>query len=126
MRLPSGRELFYQYIGREMVDGRARLTYEGMNQYTRQWERISTWGGKLAENATQAVARDVLTDALRTVFKGGLDVVGTVHDELIVEAPTVFASMTLDEMLRVMKMTPAWAPGLPVGAEGRVVTRYGK
>ena len=131
MHLPSGRELFYQYVDRPCGTqtpsrGRFRLVYEGVNQYTRRWERISTWGGKLVENATQAVARDVLTDSLRTLFTKGLDIVGTVHDELIVESPAARAAWNLSTMLTVMKTTPAWAPGLPVGAEGRVVARYGK
>lgn len=128
MHLPSGRELFYQYIDClwDPDRGRFRLVYEGVNQYTRRWERISTWGGKLVENATQAVARDVLTDSLRTLFRTGLDIVGTVHDELIVESPAARAAWDLSTMLTVMKTTPAWAPGLPVGAEGRVVARYGK
>lgn len=127
MHLPSSRELFYQYIDRlwDPDRGRFRLVYEGVNQYTRRWERISTWGGKLVENATQAVARDVLTDSLRTLWVK-LDIVGTVHDELIVESPAARAAWDLSTMLMVMKTTPAWAPGLPVGAEGRVVARYGK
>jgi DNA polymerase bacteriophage-type len=128
MILPSGRELFYQYVAVawDQDRGRYRLTYEGMNQYTRRWEKIATWGGKLAENATQAAARDVLTDALLVVVRMGLEVIGTVHDEIIVESPAADADRDLQKMLMVMKRMPWWAPGLPVGAEGKVVARYGK
>lgn len=126
MRLPSGRELFYQYIGSEWVEQRRQFTYEGVNQYTRRWERLRAWSGRFAENATQAVARDVLTDALRKLHAAGLHVIGTVHDELIAECPAAEADAWLDRMLATMRQAPAWARGLPVWAEGKVAERYGK
>lgn len=130
MRLPSGRELFYQYIDREMVDTeygqRLTLTYEGVNQYTRRWERLRAWAGRLAENATQAVARDILTDSLRSLNATGVKIIGTVHDELIAEEREALANTCLAQMLSVMRRAPSWAPGLPVWAEGRVAARYGK
>lgn len=141
MRLPSGRELFYQRVASEWVEIKTKMldaagepiikkklavTYEGVNQYTRRWERLRAWAGRLAENATQAVARDVLTDALRQLNKMGLRVIGTVHDELIAEVPAPDADRWLVCMLDIMRQSPRWANSLPVGAEGKVLARYGK
>lgn len=129
--LPSGRELFYQFIDREWtetVNGRKRLqlVYEGINQFTRRWELLRAWPGKLAENVTQAVARDVLVESLRNLYRRGINVIGTVHDELIVEAPVAAARMQLDLMLDAMRRAPSWAGGLPVHAEGWIGERYRK
>lgn len=127
IRLPSGRELFYQRAAVERdEEGRFGVTYEGVNQYTRHWERIRTWGGKLAENITQAVARDVLAHDLVKLYGEGLPIVGTVHDELIGEPEAADAQPWLERMLDVMQTAPAWAPGLPIGAEGHILERYGK
>ena len=131
IRLPSGRDLFYQRVGSQLVktaSGKHRLQiiYEGINQYTRKWELLRAWPGKLAENAAQAVARDVLAHALQIFRQMNINVVGTVHDEVIAEVPASRAQVTLHVMLAVMCRAPIWASGLPVHAEGRVASRYGK
>jgi DNA polymerase len=129
--LPSGRELFYQRVGCEWVDTpngtrRPQLIYEGINQYTRRWETLRAWPGKIAENITQAVARDVLVGALRAVSDYGVRVIGTVHDELIAEAHPATADYTLALMRNVMCQTPRWARGLPLAAAGWIGERYCK
>lgn len=131
IRLPSGRELFYQFVKREWVKTRngaqrLQLVYEGTNQITRRWELLRAWPGKLAENVTQAVARDVLTSGKRKLYLDGLNFIGTVHDELIAEAPLEEAGDTLQAMLAVMRCAPDWARGLPVDAEGWTGERYRK
>jgi len=82
--------------------------------------RISTYGGRLVENATQAIARDILAEALVRLDAAGYPVVGHVHDEAIVE------SDALEDITRLMVQSPPWANGLPLDAEGFVTDRYRK
>jgi DNA polymerase len=125
MKLPSGRFLFYRdaEIGESKFGGEC-VAYMGINQFTRAWCREDTYGGKWAENATQAVARDVMAEAmLRSRTIPGLDILGTVHDELLFE----FDKHTSYQALyRVMNRAPLWAQGLPVAAEGYVGDRFKK
>lgn len=121
--LPSNRALFYRdakLVANPDRPGQDDITYMGMNQYTRKWERIRTYGGKLAENVTQAVARDVMAHAMVQCENEGMTLVLTVHDELLAE------NSSLDRMLEIMRTPPAWASDLPVGAEGWEGPRYKK
>jgi DNA polymerase len=102
-----------------------RLSYMGINQYSRKWERIDTYGGKLAENVTQAVARDVIADAMPRAEAAGYEVVLTVHDEIVTETPDE-PRFSAEGLSRVMTTNPAWADGLPLAAAGFEGTRYGK
>jgi DNA polymerase len=103
------------------------LTYSGIDQTTRQWvDDIRTWGGKLVENAVQATARDVLTDAALRIDKSGDgDLVLSVHDELIWEVPASLAAARAADILVGVEKSPAFAPDLPIGAEGGVKASYG-
>jgi DNA polymerase len=89
MHLPSARRLFYRNA--RIVDGKHQggdLTYDGVDQITRRWTDIRTWGGKQVENAVQAIARDCLVDAALRVDDLHLgELVLSVHDELIWEVP---------------------------------------
>jgi len=101
------------------------VSYMGTNQYTRKWERISTYGGKLAENVTQAVARDVFAANLPAMESAGYVPVLLVHDEAVTEtydAPCFDAQGLVDIMTRA----PAWAEGLPLAAAGYETRRYRK
>ena len=114
--LPSGRKL--AYIKPKMLPnrfGRMAVTYEGLGQ-NNKWGRGETYSGKLVENITQATARDLLAEAMWRMEKAGLDIVGHVHDEVILEVPT--GSVTVDEVVRIMSINPAWADGLPLNAAG--------
>jgi len=126
--LPSGRGLFYRNARIEWDDQFERecIVYDGLNQKTRQWQAIRTYGGKLAENATQAVARDVLAHDMRVLDALGHVLLLTSHDEIIAEAPEAQAQDRLIEMLAVMGSPISWAQGLPVQAEGFVADRYRK
>lgn len=121
MRLPSGRCLCY--VKPEVSGG--QLSYMGVNQYTWQWARIRTHGGKLAGNATQAFARDVLADPMPDVEAAGYDLILTVHDEILTETPNSddFNAGHLSEM---MTAVPVWAQGLPLAAKGFEGARYRK
>ena len=118
IELPSGRRLAYvrPQIDTDVYMCNTRLTYEGMNQVTRKWERIETWGGKLVENIVQAVARDCLGVALLRLDHAGYFIVGHVHDEIIIEVEA--DSNCLAHILDLMTQPIPWAEGLPLAAEG--------
>lgn len=116
--LPSGRSLCYPSA--KLDDG--KITYMGQDQYTRKWKRLETYGGKIVENLCQAVARDIMAHGMLLAEEYGLEVVLTVHDELITE--TVDGSV--DTLVQCMSVVPTWAAGLPLAAAGFETTRYRK
>ncbi len=120
--LPSGRYLCYPNAE---ITSQGKLSYEGTNQYTRKWERLETYGGKLVENATQAAARDILTCGMRTAEAGGYPIVLHVHDELICETPDDNA-YNHEGLAAFMSTGPLWAMGLPLAAAGFETYRYRK
>lgn len=119
IQLPSGRKLYYAkpHMGTNRF-GQPSLGYWGMNQQTKKWTRLETYGGKLAENITQAVARDCLAEAVENLSAAGYQVVFHIHDEVVIEAPSEKAD--LDDVVRIMSRVPTWAQGLPLNAEGWV------
>lgn len=106
-------------------DGNGQLTYEGLNQYTRKWERLETYYGKLVENVVQSVSRDVFMSGLRRAEAAGMPVVLRVHDELVCEVPDE-PEYTVERLVACMATNPAWAIGLPLKAEGFECKRYRK
>lgn len=117
--LPSGRRLYYpQPSITQNRFGRPSISYMGQNQTTKKWERIETYGGKLAENIVQAVARDCLAEAITRLEEAGYPVVFHIHDEIVVDAPQ--RNLDLSEMETLMAVVPTWAPGLPLNADGWV------
>lgn len=128
--LPSGRRLAYPdpELRQKMTpwgEPRPSLTYKGINMYNHQWERQTTYGGKLVENITQAVARDLMAEAMMRMEKSGVyKPVLSVHDELIAEA--VKGTGNLKEFELIMAACPEWAEGCPVVADGWVGERYHK
>jgi DNA polymerase len=121
-RLPSGRELFY-YQPR-VEDG--RISYEGQNSFTGQWQRIETYGAKLLENLVQAIARDILVVGIERYTHAGGKVIGHVHDEVIAEEDEWEADAWLAKLIECMSAPVDWAPGLRLGAAGYVADRYRK
>jgi DNA polymerase len=91
-----------------------------------KWQRVSAYGGSLAENMTQAIARDLLADAMRAVEAEGLEVCFHVHDEIVVEVQQFRAQYALERMVAIMSETSVWAKGLPLAAEGFHTKRYRK
>ena len=121
IRLPSGRNLCYP--SPRLEDD--KITYMGVNQYSRKWSRLQTYGGKLVENVTQAAARDVLASTMPAIEAAGYQIVLTVHDEIISEAPDT-DEFNADHLAGLMTTTPTWAEGLPLAAAGFEATRYRK
>lgn len=116
--LPSGRVLCYPF---------AKLEQDGISyaksawkpaQDAKEWPRARLWKGLACENVTQAVANDLLRHALRQLD----GVVLHIHDEIVIET----ATPNPDELRRVMCTPPAWANGLPLAADVKVMERYGK
>lgn len=120
--LPSGRALCYPSPA---VDEHGKVSYMGINQYSRKWQRLKTYGGKLAENITQAMSRDVLASSMQATENAGYQIVLTVHDELITEAPDTDA-FNPDHLANIMAAVPSWAEGLPLAAAGFESYRYRK
>lgn len=121
MRLPSGRKL--AYLDPE-INSEGKLTYMGLDTYSRIWTRCKTYGGKLAENAVQAIASDLLRAAMKRLKKAGYSIIGTVHDEIILEVLKMFGSA--QEVSDIMCESNGWDEGLPVKAAGWRGPRYRK
>lgn len=119
--LPSGRVVCYP--GAAIVKG--DITYMGVNPYSRKWQRLKTYGGKLVENVTQAGARDVLAGNMPAVEARGYEIVLTVHDEVITEAPDKDFYFH-DQLSRLLATNPTWAPDLPLNAGGFEAYHYRK
>jgi DNA polymerase len=125
--LPNGRKI--RYYDPQIRDVEASwgneipsVTYMGLN-FQHQWERQNTYGGKLAENCTQAVARDLLVEAMGRLERAGYQVIFHVHDEMIVEHDS---GVPIETIEGIVEEVPAWARGCPVNAEGFVSQRYRK
>ncbi|EDL3493242.1 DNA polymerase [Salmonella enterica subsp. enterica serovar Newport] len=121
IQLPSGRALCYPSPSIE----KGNITYQGVNSYSRKWQRLKTYGGKLVENVTQAAARDVLAGNIPLIEDAGYSIVLTVHDEVICEAPDTddFNDKALSALLST---NPEWAPDIPLNAGGFEAYHYRK
>ena len=118
--LPSGRSLIYVKPRIEENDfGGESITYMGVG-VNKKWERIESYGPKFVENIVQAIARDLLMEAMRRM--AGLRIVAHVHDEVIIEA----AADSVDKVCRLMSIVPEWADGLVLNADGYGCSFYMK
>lgn len=128
MELPSGG--FLNYAAPAIIDdprfkGRDTVSYMGINNYTRRWERLTTYGGKLSADATQATAREIMAENLPQIEREGYLPVLLVHDEVVTETPAdeAYSASRLNELLSAQ---PHWAVGLPLSAGGFECDRYRK
>ena len=121
IELPSGRRLSYvkPRMGENQFGGDA-ITYEGTGG-TKKWERIESYGPKIVENITQAISRDILAYAMRTLSH--CFIVAHVHDELIIECPK---AVSLNAICDQMGRTPPWIEGLALRADGYETMFYKK
>lgn len=122
LRLPSGRGLHYRQVRiKEIVDQYGRPKRD-ITMADSRYGRGSTYGGRLTENVTQAIARDILGHSLVNLEREGFRTVAHVHDEVLVEAP----ASELQTIIDIMCEMPDWARGLPMGAAGFSTDRYKK
>ena len=118
VRLPSGRYLVYPY----MDEWEGSLRFKGICPYKKRWDWVYTHGGKLTENATQAVAADILFESLVRLEEAGFSTVAHIHDEVIAEE----SSDRLSEMDAILRDSGGWREGLPLMTAGEIMKRYKK
>lgn len=124
IRLPSGRYLCYPYASVEPGQFGDQLTFWGVDGYTKKWSKQSTYGGKLAENLTQAIARDCLANSIMNLDEAGINIVAHVHDEGVAEEKN--GTWPLDKVREIMLKPADWMKGLPLNAEGGESMYYNK
>jgi DNA polymerase len=128
MELPSGGFLSYAApaIAPHPKTEQLSLSFMGINSYTKRWERIFTYGGKLSADATQATAREIFTYNWQHAEDEGFPIVLRVHDELVTEPPDDPA-FTAERLMEIMTRRPPWIDDrLPLAAGGFEAYRYRK
>jgi DNA polymerase len=120
--LPSGRALCYP---NPQVDEDNKISFTGIEQFTRKWKRIPTFGGRLVENCTQAAARDVIAHNMPLIESSGYPIILTVHDEVLTEVPDR-SEYNVEHLSAMLARVPEWAEGLPLAAAGFETYRYRK
>lgn len=128
-RLPSGRSLCYPFA--RLKDAKTpwgeptqKIVYKSVDQFTRKWVDKTLYGGLAVENITQAIARDIMAEAMLRTEDAGYETVLSVHDEIVNEVDEDFGS--LEEFSHLMTINPSWAPDLPIAAAGWRGKRYRK
>jgi DNA polymerase len=126
-QLPSGRRLAYarpSIRGKQTPWGESKRTlhHYGVNGITKQWQEEHTYGGRLVENITQAVARDIMAEAMLRLDANGFQILLSVHDELLTEKK----NGQLEQFKNLMEHLPEWANGLPIKTDVWTGERYRK
>ena len=125
--LPSGRTICYPRaeVGTEYNDGwrgdHEIIEYEGLNQTTKKWGKVRTYGGKLTENIVQAIARDILGVVILRARAKSLNVVFHIHDEIVVEATP---DQTLEDVEELFSAPIDWCKDLPLKGAGYTTPYY--
>ena len=104
--LPSGRRLAYAEVALEDNE----ITYMGIDQQSKKWTKVRTYGAKLVENITQAIARDCLAEAMKRLDQAGYDICIHIHDEVVID----IEKDAMTEITEIMSQDIDWAPGLPL------------
>lgn len=125
--LPSGRVLCYPFA---RFDDEGNVTYAKASwkpsQDAKEWPRGRLWKGLACENVVQATAHDLLRHALRRLESEGYETCAHIHDEIIVDCHESEAEATAARVHAIMTENPPWAQGLPLAAEGHIMSRYAK
>lgn len=126
IKLPSGRRLAYQKARVELDNtlNKEIITYGGIDGATKAWGRLKTYGGKLTENIVQAIARDLLGEAMLRLDKRGYEIVMHIHDEVVIEVKE--EEVSIEEINKIMGKEIEWAKGLNLKAESFVTKYYKK
>lgn len=121
IKLPSGRYLCYPAPRGDDYTS----SFLGVDPYTRQWKRISTYSGKRTQNIAEGIGADVLMDGLLAADEAGYNCILSVHDECITEPPND-EKYTDKSLSRLLVGSSLWADGLPLAAKGFTAYRYRK
>ena len=126
--LPSGRCIHFHRpkVEEYMWNGapKKKLTYYGVDPYTKKYKKLDTYGGSLVESICQGTARDIMSYAALEVEKAGYKILTSVHDELVSERKA--GEGCVEEYEQLLCTLPAWADGCPIDAEGWTGARYKK
>jgi len=124
IELPSGRRLAYckPRLGINAF-GSECVTYEGVGA-SKKWERLESYGPKFVENIVQAISRDILVESMQRLHKDGYKITMHIHDEVVLEVQDDVS--TVEEVCRIMAITPEWAKDLPLNADGYECKFYKK
>ena len=122
--LPSERKMEYGKVKVVLQDGRRQYVV----MLTRGAKKIpmKVWGGLLAENLSQALARDIFAYMLTQLHAKGHEVILHVHDEVVIECDEEKADGVLKDVLSIMSAPPPWIPDIPLAAEGKILNKYEK
>ena len=124
IKLPSGRRLAYCKPRMGINNfGTETVKYEGIGT-NKKWELIDSYGPKFVENIIQAVARDILTEAMKRLDEKGFKIVMTVHDEVVLDVPNGVSSV--EEVCAIMNENPSWFKDFPSACEGYECKFYKK
>ena len=126
IKLPSGRRLAYKNAIIQQGSYKEEIVYDGKDQTTGRWGKVKTYGGKLVENITQAVARDCLAVALMELDKAGYRASFHVHDEVVIEVKDEDRKAAMDEITRLMALNLPWTKGLILTADAFETKYYMK
>ena len=122
LEIPSGHFIAYikPRIERDQYD-REVIMYKGVNM-AKKWSDVEIYNGKIVENLVQFYARTILAFAMKNISKK-YDIVAHIHDEVIIECPL---DTKIEDVCELMSITPSWAAGLPLKAEGYETFFYKK
>ncbi len=128
IKLPSGRKLYY--VAPQITTnskGFNQIVFMGVDQETKKWGLVETYGGKLTENVVQAIARDCLAEAIERLEHAGFPIVFHIHDEVVIDiAPFADDKSMLKQVTAIMSQPAPWASGLPLNADGWVGSYFKK
>jgi len=128
IKLPSGRVLDYgrTRLSKQLVAGKPRAQHTAIMNRNGKRLPMKLWGGVLAENASQAMARDIMCYMMLEIEKAGIPVILHVHDEVVTECAEDEAEDVLATMNRIMSTAPEWCHDLPLDSEGYISQHYKK
>jgi len=122
LRLPSGRYLCYPS---PQLDDKGQISHMGLNNYTHQWCRMKTYGGKFFAESSQATAASFLKGNLPLIEKAGFEAVFSVHDEVVTEVEKSLTDAS-ERLASLLAAPQSWTEGLPLAAKGVEDYHYGK
>ena len=124
--LPSGRTLNYGLLTKFADRMGSNPQYQATLPRNGKKLPVRLWGGLVAENVSQALARDIFSDMLLRIHNAGYKIIMHVHDEVVIEEDTDKSDKTIEEIIGIMSTPPEWIPDIPLAAEGSILTRYEK